>query len=119
MRISPKLIAAAFWGALIFALVMALLPKPPHLPGDPSDKVQHILAFTVLTALAVAAFGRSAFAKIAGGLFAYGALIEILQSIPMLHRDASVWDWVADCAAVIVVLLIASLLPQRRDRRSG
>ena len=35
---------------------MAVLPHPPQLPGEPTDKIQHVLAFTVLTALACAAW---------------------------------------------------------------
>jgi hypothetical protein len=38
---------------------MALLPKPPTLPGTPSDKLQHVAAFAVLSALAAAAWPRA------------------------------------------------------------
>ena len=46
----------AFCGAVLFAMVMASLPQPPQIPGQPSDKVQHIFAFAVLTLLAVLAY---------------------------------------------------------------
>ena len=36
----------------------------------------------------------------------FGALIEVFQSIPALHRDSDVVDWIADTAAGIVVLLL-------------
>jgi VanZ family protein len=98
-------LAALFWGALAFTLVMALLPKPPHLPGDPSDKVQHLVAFAVLAAIASSAYARTSLIRVGAGLCAFGALIELLQGIPSLHRDSSLIDWVADCAAVTVVLL--------------
>src|SRR5690348_5139688 len=48
-----------FWVALALALVLALNPKPPHVPGEPSDKVQHIIAFLMLTGLAVLAYPRA------------------------------------------------------------
>ena len=101
-----RLFAAAFWIALLFALVMALLPKPPQLPGNPTDKVQHILAFATLTVLASAAYPRLRWWRILLGLAAFGALIEICQAIPMLHRGASLADWIADCAAVAAVLAL-------------
>jgi hypothetical protein len=36
----------------------------------------------------------------------FGAVIEVVQAIPMLHRDSDVMDWIADTAAVLVVLLL-------------
>jgi len=95
-----------FWAAASFALVMALLPKPPHLPGSPSDKVQHILAFSVLAALGASAYPLVQLLKIGVALSIFGALIEVLQAIPQLHRDASALDWLADTAAVAVVLAL-------------
>jgi hypothetical protein len=35
---------------------------------------------------------------------AFGALIEIVQLIPMLHRDSDWHDWVADVFAVVIAL---------------
>lgn len=85
---------------------MATLPKPPQLPGAPSDKIQHIVAFVVLAGLAAAAYRRASLVVIAAGLSAFGALIEFLQALPMLHRDSDIRDWLADTAASAVVLLI-------------
>ena len=45
-----RLFQILFWGALAFAFVMASLPQPPAIPGDPGDKVLHVLAFLVLGA---------------------------------------------------------------------
>jgi hypothetical protein len=100
------LLRLAFWAALLFACVMALLPRPPQLPGNPSDKVQHILAFAVLTALALAAYPRTGWLKIGIGLAVVGAAIELAQLIPALGREGSWLDWAADCGAVAVVLAL-------------
>jgi VanZ family protein len=96
----------AFWLAALFALVMATIPKPPELPGAPSDKIQHIMAFIVLAGLGAAAYRHARLITIAAGLSAFGASIEFLQALPMLHRDSDIHDWIADTAASAVVLLI-------------
>ena len=103
-----------FWAALSFALVMALLPSPPRLPGAPGDKIQHMLAFAVLAALAVAAYPGISLVRIALRLAAFGALIELLQLIPGLNRDGQWLDWLADTGAVLIVLLGVTLLRRRR-----
>ena len=102
-----------FWTALVFAFVMAVLPQPPQLPGAPSDKIQHIIAFAVLAALAAAAYPRSGLLRILAGLSAFGALIEVVQTIPALHRDGDYVDWIADTLAAAVVLGVAALLRRR------
>ena len=95
---------AIFWSAACFAFVMAVLPHPPEVPGEPNDKVQHIVAFATLAALGSFAYPRVSLLKLLAGLSLFGALIEVVQAIPILYRDSDVWDWVADTAAVIVVL---------------
>ena len=111
-----RLLVAGFWAALLFAFVMALLPKPPQLPGSPGDKVQHIVAFLTLAVLASAAYPRTRIVAIAGGLAAFGALIEIGQAIPVLHRESSWADWAADCAAVAFVLIVRMALARAAGR---
>jgi hypothetical protein len=98
----PRLL---FWAAAIFAFVMAVLPHPPELPGQPSDKIQHIMAFATLGALGTWAFPRSASLKLIAGLSIFGAAIEIIQAIPALHRDSDILDWSADTIACAIVLL--------------
>ncbi|MFL6726883.1 MAG: hypothetical protein ACJ8FS_10270 [Sphingomicrobium sp.] len=105
---------AVFWTAACFALVMAVLPHPPEIPGEPNDKVQHIIAFATLALLGSFAYPRTGLTKLLAGLSLFGALIEVVQAIPALHRDSDVRDWIADTAAVAAVLLI---IRWRRERR--
>lgn len=107
-----RLFVAAFWAALLFAVVMALVPVPPPVPGNPSDKVQHMVAFAVLTTLALAAYPRTNAAGIAIALFALGGLIEVAQLIPALGREGSWLDFAADCAAVLATMALG--VPLRR-----
>ena len=98
-----------FTAALIFALVMALLPKPPHLViDDLGDKFEHSLAFVTLSGLAALAFPLAALTRIGERLSFLGALIEVFQSIPSLHRDCDVMDWIFDTLAIAIALLIVA-----------
>lgn len=105
-----------FWAAMLFAFVMAILPKPPAFPGVQSDKVQHIIAFLTLTTLALLAYPRARRWLVFAGMVTFGALIEFVQAIPMLHRDASFWDWLADTGAVAVILVLAWIGQQLVER---
>lgn len=93
----------SFWAAFLFAFVMALLPQPPQLPGNPSDKLQHIVAFATLAALAAAAYPKASLMRLFVGLSAFGALIELFQGVPALNRDSDPVDWVADTVAAATV----------------
>lgn len=100
-----KLAAGLFWLALAFTLVMALLPQPP-VALEANDKVSHMLAFAFISGLAAAAFPHRRLWELFIAMVLLGGLIEILQLIPALHRDAEVMDWVADCVAIFVTFLI-------------
>ena len=112
-----RLLVIAFWSAVAFALVMASLPKPPQLPGEPSDKIQHVVAFATLAALGAAAYPRMAPLRLLIGLAAFGALIEIIQLIPPLHRDAQLTDLLADAAAAAAILGLVRLLRRQSSAR--
>lgn len=101
-----RLVRMVFWAAAAFAFVMAVLPHPPRIPGEPSDKIQHIVAFATLTMLGSRAYSKTRPLKLLVGLSLFGALIEIVQAIPALHRDSDVIDWIADTIAVLVVLAL-------------
>ena len=86
---------------------MAVLPHPPRLPGDPSDKVQHVIAFAMLGLLAILAYPAASVLRLAVSLSLFGAFIELVQAVPVLHRDSSAIDWIADTLASSFVLLAA------------
>lgn len=94
---------------------MALLPKPPVLPGGPGDKVQHMLAFATLGALAAAGWRDQPAWRLLACLAAFGGFIELAQSIPALHRDAQFADWLTDSiAAVAAIAAVRFCLPTDR-----
>ena len=112
--LNPALMRIAFWAALVFAITIALLPHPPSIPLH--DKNQHMLAFGALTVFAVAGHPNAELLRIGERLSFVGALIEVLQSIPRLHRDCDIFDWMADTMVIAAVLIVVALW---RRRASG
>lgn len=107
----PIWVRVVLFAAALFAFVMAILPHPPQLLlYNPGDKVQHMVTFAVLAALARLAYPQAAGFAIFVRLSAFGAAIEVVQAIPALHRDADIWDWIADSGAILAVLVVASLV---------
>ena len=90
---------------LKFALVMALLPHPPQVPGNPSDKVQHVAAFATLGLLGFYAYPRLSVLRLIVALSLFGAFIEVAQAIPAIRRDSDPLDWIADTLACLVVIM--------------
>lgn len=113
------ILRTAFWAAALFALVMAALPHPPQLPGAPNDKIQHIAAFLALGTLASLAYPETGAVRIGVGLSLFGALIELVQAIPALHRDSDPLDWIADSAAAAVILVLLRLPLGRKAAGTG
>ena len=109
----PRLL---FWAAAMFAFVMAILPHPPEVPGSPSDKVQHVVAFATLGLLGGWAYRKTSWISLIFRLSLFGAFIELVQAIPALHRDSDVLDWVADTVAAGIVLVGVSWWRARSKR---
>ncbi|HXH14590.1 MAG TPA: hypothetical protein VNJ10_00485 [Sphingomonas sp.] len=112
------LLRIALIGAVVFAVTMALLPKPPHMPIDQfGDKFGHMLAFATMALLAALSFPTARLFRIGERLSFLGAMIEVLQAIPSLHRDCDIYDWIADTLAITVVLLIVWSVRRGRGAR--
>lgn len=121
LLLRPALARLAFFTAAVAVMVIANLPDPPQLPGQWSDKEQHILAFVMLAALARVAWPLAATWEIMIFLGAFGALIELVQAAAAMGRDPSLADWLADCAAIALCLIIitAIKLLARKSRNTS
>lgn len=113
-RRAGRIARAVFWLAFCFTFVMAVLPHPPEVPGQPNDKVQHIAAFATLALLGSLAYPAVRLLSLLVGLSLFGALIEMVQAIPALQRDSDVRDWIADTIAAAAVLLAVRWWRSRR-----
>jgi hypothetical protein len=114
-----RLAQAAFLAALIFTFYSAVIPPQKALALVPWDKAEHFIAFYALTGLAVAAYPRRNLLVIAALLSGFGALIEFVQGLDIVHRDRDFWDWVADTIAICAALAPMLLVWWRGVVRSG
>jgi len=115
-----RIAALLFWPALIGAITLAVMPQPPYLPSNAlGDKFNHMLAFATLAALAAVGFPAMPRLRVIERLSFLGAMIEVVQSIPALHRDCDIRDWIADTLAIVVVTGIAALIAARKRPISG
>ncbi len=91
-----------FGALLLFILFKAFQPAGSAGSGGlfPWDKADHFCAFFVLGGVALVAFPRQPLWRIATGMAALGALIEVIQGLPFVNRDCDFWDWVAEMCAL-------------------
>ena len=106
----------AFIAAACLAFVMAALPHPPPIPGEPPDKIMHMVAFATLGLLAAWAFPQRSATRLLLFLTVFGALIELVQAIPALHRDSDIVDLLADMVAAAAALSLGRWAMRRRER---
>jgi hypothetical protein len=114
-----RLAQVAFFAALIFTFYSAVIPPQKAVTLVPWDKAEHFIAFYALTGLAVAGFPKRHLFILAALLSAFGAFIEFVQGLPMVHRDRDFWDWVADTIAICAALAPMILVWWRGVVRSG
>lgn len=112
-----RLFMIAFWGALLFAYVDAILPGRDAISLSVWDKLNHMIAFFTITFLARAAYPRIPVFRLFVMMAAFGAAIELSQAIPFIHRDAEWGDWFADMVATLAGLIVAWPFAILADRR--
>lgn len=105
----PRVVRPLFWLLTLFTLTMAFLPKPPSTPIDRfGDKIEHMVAFAVLTGVALIGWPQSRRWRIILLLSGLGGVIELVQEVPELHRDSDWHDWAADTLAIVAAAVMVS-----------
>lgn len=107
-RVAPSFFSAMFGIGVTAIVAMALMPSPPNF--GIGDKAEHAAAFACLSLLSLIAFPRQRPMWLALGLAGLGAVIELLQLLPALHRSSDGMDWLVDCAAIALVFGAAMVL---------
>lgn len=95
-----------------------LLPQPPRALDSGWDKLNHVLAFAGPAFAGATAWpGAAAAAKLAGGLLAWGAGMELLQQ--QLPPRRGEWaDLLADAVGIAVGMIGAAAWARARARRA-
>jgi hypothetical protein len=96
-------------GLLACALVTALFAFSPPRMGMhlfPWDKADHFLSFFVIMTVTLVSFPRTRVLWLAFAVSLLGALIEVVQGLPMVGRDADPFDWMAENAAIAAVVFV-------------
>lgn len=102
--------------AMLTLLVISLFPASISVPSTGWDKSNHALGFAVLAFLAHWARPTNALIGLLG-LFSYGALIEVLQSLtPTRYAEWS--DLWADGVGLLIGAVFASLVQGLAPERS-
>lgn len=96
-----------FWATFLVLTYLFLVPQQFLAPEifDWWDKLQHSLAFGVLTMLGLIGYclNQAKVRAVVLALVTYGALIEILQSLSG-WRYGEFRDWLADVLGVVIAL---------------
>ena len=105
-----------YWAVVIAVFVVAVAPINDVGPPG-SDKFEHFFAFLALGVGAGVLYGQSPLWLIGALLIAYGGGIELVQGLPFVHRDCSLFDWLTDIGGVAgsaVLLLLSGLRARAR-----
>lgn len=102
------------WLAIIWTVIMLIGCLTPHkdIPEELSsfnDKSLHIIIFVPFAILWILAGYRVGYVLVAGILF--GALIEVLQGLLPINRNADWLDLAADSLGAVLGTIVGWLLP--------
>lgn len=110
-----RLYACALAATVLTVLLLANIP-PFTLPGNPSDKLQHVVAFAVLAWLAAGTFPSWSMRLLWAWLAAFAGTIEFVQLLLHQGREADELDFIAGMAGATGVLLIIFLARRSKAR---
>ena len=118
-----RLVLAGYWVSMCVA---THVPNPPAVvPVQVSDTWLHLVAYLGLAVLLVQGIAvvRPVSRRDAVLLWAvavvYGALDEVTQMVPALHRTAEWKDWAADVAGAAIGVLVGILVSRVWSAEGG
>lgn len=94
-----------FWLFLAATAYSTLMPVPPVDPTQSNDKLQHAVAFGLLTLTLAISYPRLRWWQMALIAIAIGGMVEILQGVMGLGRSADWYDWGADIIGAVATAI--------------
>ena len=102
LQVLKRAMPYVFSMALVVTTVLLLIPSYAVPKAfDFYDKAQHALVFMSLTVVGLMAF-PTRLKAVCIGLFVYGGLMEVLQSLITTTRHGDIVDWVADVIGIVL-----------------
>jgi VanZ family protein len=104
----PRLWLVSGWTLVVLAVVASIVPMT-DLPtmGGVSDKLEHAVAYSVLTLWFAGIYPKSRYPMIGVGLLVMGIVIEGLQGAMNWGRQADLRDVYANTLGIVCGLLLA------------
>jgi VanZ family protein len=102
----PRLWLGLGWAAVVFAIVICLVPTSKLPPVGVSDKTEHFVAYLLLSLWFAGIYPRARYWIIAIGLCVLGVLIEFAQGAMQLGRQPDAMDVIANSTGILAGLLL-------------
>lgn len=95
------------WAFIVFAVIVSLVPTQKLPPTGASDKVEHTVAYALLTLWFTGVYPRTSYARVGIGMLVLGICIEFAQGAMPFGRQADFRDVIANSLGVAVGLTLA------------
>ena len=95
------------WTFIAVAVVVSLVPGQKLPPTGVSDKLEHSVAYALLTLWFAGIYPRTAYWRIGLSMFVLGVCIEVLQGLMPFGRQPDVRDVVANSLGIVGGIALA------------
>lgn len=95
------------WTFIVCAVIVSLVPGQKLPPTGVSDKLEHSVAYALLTLWFTGIYPRTSYWRIGLGMLALGIAIEIAQGLMPFGRQTDIRDVVANSLGIVLGLGIA------------
>ena len=95
------------WTFVVCAIVISLVPGQKLPSTGVSDKLEHTVAYALLTLWFAGIYPRSSYVRIALGMFVLGVGVEFAQGAMHYGRQMDPRDMVANSLGIVAGLILA------------